>query len=57
MSRLGFKAEYIRESLDAHGPNVILPGKEEFYRELFDKGMAHGEGLVQKVVARVNAIG
>jgi glucan 1,3-beta-glucosidase len=56
MSRLGFKTQYVQDSLDVHGPNVILPGKEEFYREWFDKGLAHGEGLVQKVVARMNTI-
>jgi hypothetical protein len=56
MSRLGFKTQYVQDSLDAHGTNVILPGKEKFYREWFDKGLAHGEGLVQKVVARMNAV-
>jgi glucan 1,3-beta-glucosidase len=53
-SRLGFKTQYVEDSMAAHGPNVILPGKEEFYREWCDKGLAHGKGLVQKVVARMN---
>jgi hypothetical protein len=56
MSRLGFKTQHVEDSLAARGLNVILPGNEEFYREWFDKGLTHGEGLVQKVVARMNAI-
>lgn len=56
MSRLGFKAQYVEDSLAAHGPNVIRVDKEELYREWFEKGLVHGEGMVQKVIARMNVV-
>jgi hypothetical protein len=55
MSRLGFKWQYVEDSLAAHGPSVIQPGKEGYYREWFDKGLLQGEAMVEKVIAKMNA--
>lgn len=55
MSRLGFKWQYVEDSLAAHGPSVIQPGKEGYYREWFDKGLLQGEAMVAKVIAKMNA--
>lgn len=54
MSRLGFKWQYVEDSLAAHGSKVS-PGKEGYYREWFDKGLIQGETMVAQVIARMNA--
>jgi hypothetical protein len=54
MSRLGFKWQYVEDSLSAHGSSVP-PGKEGYYREWFEKGLVQGEAMVAQVIARMNA--
>jgi hypothetical protein len=54
MSRLGFKWQYVEDSLSAHGSNVA-PGKEGYYREWFEKGLTQGETMVAQIIARMNA--
>jgi len=54
MSRLGFKWQYVEDSLSAHGSNVA-PGKEGYYREWFEKGLTQGEVMVAQIIARMNA--
>lgn len=54
MSRLGFKWQYVEDSLVAHGSNVA-PGKEGYYREWFDKGLTQGEAMVAQVIGRMSA--
>ena len=56
MSRLGFKWKYVEDSLRAHGPSIIVPGKEGYYREWFDKGLIQGETMVAQVIARMNTV-
>ena len=53
MSRLGFKWQYVEDSLAAHSSNVA-PGKEGYYREWFEKGLTQGEALVAQVIASMN---
>ncbi|CAG7853100.1 SubName: Full=Related to Glucan 1,3-beta-glucosidase {ECO:0000313/EMBL:CCA76533.1}, partial [Serendipita indica DSM 11827] len=55
MSRLGFKWQYVEDSLRAHGSSIIVPGKEGYYREWFDKGLVQGEMMVAQVIERMNA--
>lgn len=39
----------------AHGSSIIVPGKEGYYREWFDKGLVQGEMMVAQVIERMNA--
>jgi hypothetical protein len=55
MSRLGFKWQYVEDSLKVHGPTVIASGNEERYKEWFDRGLIQGETMVKQIIAKMNA--
>lgn len=42
-SRLGFRGQYIEDSIAALGPDVITPGTESDYSEGFNHGLSDGE--------------
>jgi len=54
LSKLGFTGQYIEDSLKSLGAAVIESGKEEYYREWFRKGLAHGEALVNNISMTVS---
>jgi len=55
MSRLGFKAQYMKDTVTLlKGMGAIGDGDESKYQEWFWKGLNDGEGLVEKVIAAMN---
>ncbi|KAJ7710029.1 glycoside hydrolase [Mycena rosella] len=42
-SRLGFTGQYVEDSIQALGPDVIAPGTEGYYRAGFTRGLSDGE--------------
>jgi glucan 1,3-beta-glucosidase len=51
MSRLGFKAQYVQDTVSLlKGIGVVQDGDESKYQEWFWKGLNDGEGLVEKVI-------
>ncbi|TDL27386.1 glycoside hydrolase [Rickenella mellea] len=46
LSRLGFKGQYVADSVEALGPTVIAPGTEAYYIDWFYKGLEDGETSV-----------
>ncbi|KAG8956119.1 Glucan 1,3-beta-glucosidase 3 [Tulasnella sp. 419] len=47
MSRLGFKGQYIADTIKILGPNVVPPGKEESYAQAFDQGLRDAEKKIE----------
>ncbi|KAJ7470650.1 glycoside hydrolase [Mycena latifolia] len=42
-SQLGFSGQYMEDSIQALGPDVIAPGTEAYYRTGFTRGLSDGE--------------
>jgi len=56
MSRLGFKAQYMKDTVVLlKGMGTIGDGDESKYQEWFWKGLNDGEGLVEKVIAAMTS--
>ena len=56
MSRLGFKGQYIKDTVMLlKGMGAIGDGDESKYQEWFWKGLSDGEGLVEKVIAAMTS--
>lgn len=56
MSRLGFKAQYLKDTVMVlKGMGTIGDGDESKYQEWFWKGLSDGEGLVEKVIASMTS--
>ena len=56
MSRLGFKAQYVKDTVVLlKGMGAIGDGDESKYQEWFWKGLSDGEGLVEKVIAAMTS--
>lgn len=50
MSRLGFKGQYVTDSISALGPNTVAPGTEDYYTAWFYRGLADAESIVGSAV-------
>src|SRR5882762_6798226 len=46
-SKLGFKGQYIEDSICALGPTVVAPGTEGLYRLWFMSGLQDGETIIK----------
>jgi glucan 1,3-beta-glucosidase len=56
MSRLGFKAQYMKDTVtQLKGTGAIGDGDESKYAEWFWKGLSDGEGSVEKVIAAMTS--
>ena len=51
-SRLGFKGQYIEDSICALGPTVVAPGTEGSYRRSFMSGLQDGEAIINATLNR-----
>ncbi|KII88646.1 glycoside hydrolase family 5 protein [Plicaturopsis crispa FD-325 SS-3] len=56
MSRLGFAAQYINDSVKALGPDVIEVGTEHCYTEWFMNGLQDGQAVVFGAVGAQNNV-
>ena len=46
MSRLGFKNQYVMDSIKALGPSTVSPGTEDYYTAWFYHGLSDAESIV-----------
>jgi hypothetical protein len=49
-SRLGFKGQYIRDTLDVLGPSVVAPDSYDTYTQWFEKGLADAEAQIERTL-------
>lgn len=50
MSRLGFKGQYVADSIAALGPTAVAPGTENYYTAWFYRGLSDAESIVGAAV-------